>query len=342
MNFLTEEECQELKLKHRQEKNRRKADRIKAVLLANKGWNYRQIADALLLDEDTVSTHVNEYISEKKLEIESGGSESKLSSEQTEKLIVELESKIYLKVIEICGYVEEIYDVKYTVAGMTSWLQRNNFTYRKPHGAPAKANVEEQKEFIEKYENLKKMTPKEEPILFLDGVHPTMATKISYGWIKKKSNKTIETTGSRTRMNIVGAINLDKMQLNIKNYKTINSESMIDYFEFLKTCYPKAPKIHVILDQGSYNTSKLTTEFAAKNNIILHHLPAHSPNLNSIERLWKVMNEKVRNNVFFESAKKFKKDILDFFDKTWDEISESMKSRINDNFHLFTKPIISV
>jgi hypothetical protein len=30
------------------------------------------------------------------------------------------------------------------------------------------------------------LPPKDESILFLDAVHPTMATKVTYGWIKKR------------------------------------------------------------------------------------------------------------------------------------------------------------
>ena len=35
-----------------------------------------------------------------------------------------------------------------------------------------------QEEFIKKYKTLVKNLPTDEPILFTDGVHPTMATKI--------------------------------------------------------------------------------------------------------------------------------------------------------------------
>ena len=45
----------------------------------------------------------------------------------------------------------------------------------------------------------------DEPVLFIDGVHPTQATKISYGWIRKGQKKTVKTTGCRTRLNIMGA-----------------------------------------------------------------------------------------------------------------------------------------
>lgn len=59
--FLTETKREALKAQHRQEKNRRVADRIKAVLLSDKGWTYRQIAEALLIDEQTIGRHVDEY-----------------------------------------------------------------------------------------------------------------------------------------------------------------------------------------------------------------------------------------------------------------------------------------
>ena len=63
----------------------------------------------------------------------------------------------------------------------------------------------------------------------------------------------------------------------------------------------------------------------------MHHLPAYSPNLNPIERLWKIINEYVRNNRYFKSAKDFKVAIMNFFENTWTEIESSMNTRINDD-----------
>ena len=67
-------------------------------------------------------------------------------------------------------------------------------------------------------------------------------------------------------------------------------------------------------------------------NFILHMLPPYNPNLNPIERVWKVMNEHVRNNKVFSSFKKFKTAILDFFAKEWNGIACVLKMRINDHF----------
>jgi transposase len=335
--FLSPEEIASLRLQHRKEKDRRVADRIKAVLLFHRGWSYKQIAEALFLDEITVSKHIREYQEEKKLRIVTGGSESKLSPAQTAELNVHLAAHTCVKVVDICAYVKGQYGIEYTISGMTSWLKKNGFSFIKPHGVPAKADPEKQKQFITEYEKLKEETPENEPILFCDAVHPTMATKTSYGWIKKGTRKIIKTTGSRTRMNIIGAINLKSMDLIEKSdCKTVNSEEMGDFFDILrnKYTYEKAPKIHIILDNSGYNRSEKTKEYAEKRGIVLHFLPTHSPNLNPIERVWKVKNEYVRNNRFFQSSKEFRNAIENFFKVTWCTIADSMKSRINDKFHV--------
>jgi len=52
---------------------------------------------------------------------------------------------------------------------------------------------------------------------------------------------------------------------------------------------------------------------------------------------WKVMNEKVRNNVYFKSKRDFKAAIDRFFTVTLLEIADSLTSRINDNFEVLKR-----
>jgi transposase len=337
--FLTPEERAVLKVQHRHEKNRRVADRIKTVLLSDKGWTYRQIAEALLIDEQTIGRHVDEYLADKKLTLSSGGSTGKLNETQIAEIEKHLEGTTYLKVGDIIAYVQKNYGVTYTVQGMTSWMHNHGFSYKKPKATPAKADPVKQEAFIQFYEKLLTETPDDEPILFGDGVHPTMATKVTYGWIKTGTSKPIATTASRTRMNLMGALNLDTMQVTTGSYETIDSVTMVKFFDFLKKAYPKAPKIHLILDRGPYNISHVTRDAARKRGIELHYLPPYSPNLNPIERLWKVMNEHVRDNRFFKSAKEFRKEITNFFEITWPKIALSSVDRINDNFQRFSSTL---
>jgi transposase len=319
---------------HKKERDGRVRDRIKAVLLHAEGWTQIQIAQALRIPPETVQDHLNDYRRSEKLKPENGGSESKLNPQQTTDLVEHLKENTYATVVEICSYVEATWDVRYTVSGMTKWLHQQKFAYKKPKQVPAKADLEKQAAFIKYYETLMNHTSEDEPIEFGDGVHPTMATKLSYGWIFKKNDKFIKTTGARTGLNLMGSLNLETMNITIGCHHTLDSRGMEKHFQLLRQKYPQAKNIHLILDRGRYNTSRATQEAAKKYGIKLHYLPPYSPNLNPIERVWKVMNEYVRNNQFFASADDFRRSIMDFFHKTWPRISASMVNRINDNFEI--------
>ena len=56
-------------------------------------------------------------------------------------------------------------------------------------------------------------------------------------------------------------------------------------------------------------------EWLKGSKIDLIFLPAYSPNLNPIERLWKFMHSIVTNNRFYADFECFKKAIEDFFEK---------------------------
>jgi len=327
----------ELEKAHKRERDKRRADRIKAVLLCSKGWSQKQIAQALIISIDTVHDHLSSYIEEERLEPCNGGSSSKLNKLQTSNLIEHLESDTYDKVSEICVYVQSTYGVVYSVSGMTKWLRKNRFSYKNPKGTPLKACPLKQAEFIEKYIELTANLSNDEVIEFGDGVHPTMATKITGGWIRKGKDKLIPTTASRTRMNLFGSINLNSMSVTVSQHETINSDALEKHFAMIKNKYLNKRTIHLLLDRGSYNTSAATVEAAKKYGITLHHLPPYSPNLNPIERLWKIMNEYVRNNKFFTSVKEFKNSILKFFEIQWNLIKDNMRQRINDNFQVIHK-----
>ncbi|MGT7579370.1 IS630 family transposase, partial [Escherichia coli] len=95
-------------------------------------------------------------------------------------------------------------------------------------------------------------------------------------------------------------------------------------------------KIHVILDGAGYHRSQLVKDWAEVVNIRLHYLPPYSPNLNPIERMWKLMNEHARNNRYFSSTREFREAISVFFNQTLPDIADSLTSRINDHFQVLT------
>jgi len=332
--YLSLEDKASLEALHQRCENRKEGDRIKAILLRSEGWTVPQISQALRLHQSTIIKHIEEYKIAGKLKNQSGGSEGHLTEEQTEELIVHLEENTYAHNHQIVLYIKEHFGVSYTVAGLHKWLHRNDFSYKKPKGLPHKADSELQKQFVSEYNKLKQEVGDKEPILFMDAVHPTQATKLAYGWIRTGKTKHVGTTASRTRLNIVGAIQLGHISEAITSqYETINAESIMTFMDKIREQHG-TKTVHLILDQSGYNRSLLLPEHASKLNIKLHFLPPYSPNLNPIERLWKVMNEQVRNNRFFKGAKDFKEAINEFFNTILPGIGNNLGGRINDNFQM--------
>jgi len=339
---LTVEEKEALEGRHASERDKYVCDRIKAVLLHSEGWSLTKIAQALRLHRDSIRRHLKEYEEEKKLSPANGGSSGKLDAQQSAALIAHLEMHCYQTVAEICEYVFSIYQIVYTVSGMTAWLKAHEFSYKKPTSLPAKADRKKQQAFVDYYTQLKAKTPENEPILFIDSVHPTMQTKASYGWIRRGKTMPLLTTASRTRINMTGAIHLSSLVVIHQAYETINGDSLINFFNLIKETYPSAPSIHIILDNAGYHNNQFFQKYAKEHGFKLHFLPPYSPNLNPIERLWKLMNETVRNNRYFASPKEFRTTIEGFFKDILPTQRDKLKSRITDNFHLLDAAVTSI
>ena len=329
---LTDEEKFVLEERHRFSNDAKESDRIKAVLLRAEGWTVPMISQALRIHESTIIRHLDDYRSGK-LTNNSGGSQSRLNTDETQELIAHLIDHTYNFNYEIIAYIKQKYSISFTVSGLHKWLHRNGFSYKKPKGHPHKADKEKQARFIEEYNKLKASTDSLEPIVFMDSVHPSQATKLTHGWIKTGTDKHVKTSASRTRLNIVGGIQLGNLAKAITaQYDTVNSESIIDFMQQVRASYTKSKTIHLILDGAGYHKAKIVSQKAKELNMKLHFLPPYSPNLNPIERLWKVMNEKVRNNKFFNNPTEFKQNIEDFFKIILPDIADKLNSRINDNF----------
>ena len=332
--ILTKEERSKLLLQHKTERDKRIADRIKVVLLSDDNWSAESIAEALFIDDATVRRHLNSYKEEERIELNHKGSEPFLTKHESELLSVHLEEECYVKAKDIQAYISNAYNKNLSVSTITLWLKNNNFTYKKPKLVP-KADPELQKQFIAYYEQLlNKASIDNTPVLFGDGVHPSQQTRPAFGWIKKGKDKVIEVNSARKRLNIIGAINLEDMKFEYQDFKTINGAATIEFFTKLENAYPKSARIDLILDNAGYNKSQEVVNFLKSSRVHVHFLPPRSPNLNAIERLWRIMHEHVSNNRVYLKFQDFKKAIFEFFDSSMPLMFDTLVSRITDNFRV--------
>jgi len=337
MIFLSDVERAALRAQHKRERDKRICDRIKAVLLYDKGWSVAAIAEALLLSTDAIREHINEYRESRKLKPENGGSAEKLSIKQSEQLQEHLQRHTYLYVKDIIAYVQSTLSVKYTVPGMRDWLRRHGFSYKKPALVPGKANEQQQRQWLAEYEKLKQGLPKDETICFMDGVHPTHNVQPAYGWIQKGVRKEIPANSGRSRINLSGVVDMIDHKVLVQEDKMLNAEATISFFQKIEEAYPEKKGIHVFCDNARYYRNKVVTEYLKTSKIRLHFLPAYSPNLNPIERLWKWMKERVIYNTYYQEFEDFRNAVFGFFAALSTLAAESVlgqnfRSRIRDKF----------
>jgi transposase len=343
VNFLTDQERTQLKSQHKRERDGRVRDRIKAILLTDEGWTPQQIAKVLLISDQAVRNHVDEYKASNKLKPASGGSEEKLSKEQSEKLALHLQEHTYLYVKDMVSYVRIIFGVTYTVPGLRNWLRKHGFSYKKPAVVPGKANKELQQKWLVEYQQLKRALLSDETICFIDGVHPTHNVQPAYGWIKKGIRKEIPANTGRSRLNLSGAIDVVSHNIVIQEDQTLNTASTIRFFKKIEEAYPCKRSIHVFCDNAPYYRNKEVQQYLASSKIKLHFLPPYSPNLNPIERLWKWMKERVIYNTYYGHFDDFRTAVMGFFAvlstvTAESELGQMLRGRVRDAFRPIGAP----
>jgi len=329
-------EMEELRAAHRQARNVREAYRINAVLLLGKGRTVGDVADALLMDPDTVRTYFKRYKKggiEGLLRMNYVGSEALLNEVQLSELDTHLQEHLFLTAESVARWVEERWNVCYSANGMASVLHRLGYVYKKPKLVPGKANPAAQKEFLEEYENCKQNSAWGDAILFMDATHPQHNPVLGYGWIKRGEAYPVRSNTGRNRLNINGAINIQSMSAQVRFDDTIDATSTIALFEQIERAYPLARRITIICDNARYYRSKAVSEYLENSRIELLFLPPYSPNLNLIERFWKFFKRQVLYNHYYEAFDDYKNACKRFF-RELDSYVPQLRSLLTENFQI--------
>lgn len=328
----------DLKQAHKQIKDKKLADRIKAVLLLNRGFTPNQVAQALLLDETTVSRYWKQ--SREKglnglLETHYAGGKTTLAAHQEAELKEYLRDNTKRTAKEVTDWVKKTYGVKFSVVGVTKLLHRLGFTYKKPKVVPGKANRLKQEEFLRQYEDLKHSLSPRDQIYFADATHPHHNTQPSYGWILKgkDNDKLIKTNSGRERLNLSGALNLKDHTVTVLEDETINSDTTIRLLKKLAVKQPHG-KIYLVLDNATYYHSRQVKAWLKEHRRFKFlYLPSYSPNLNLIERLWRFFHAKITWNHYFATLAEFRRATLKFF-RYLQKYKSELDTLLTDNFQL--------
>lgn len=331
---LPASELADLRAAHRGTRDKREADRIKAVILLASGWSAEDVAVALLIDPNSVRNHFKRYQRgglAGLLHVAYRGSDCELDAAQLAQLDAHLQGELYLSAKDVAAWVEETFGVAYTASGMTALLHRLGFVYKKPKLVPGKADRVAQEAFLAEYENLKQNKGESDVILFMDAVHPQHNPVLGYGWIKRGEDCEVPSNTGRRRLNINGAVDLERLEPVVRYDDTIDAASTIALFDQILLTYTYATCVYIICDNAGYYRSKAVQAYLQDSRIKLVFLPAYAPNLNLIERLWKFFKKQVLYNRYYQSFDEFRAACKDFFNNP-QRYRGQLQSLLTQNF----------
>ncbi len=301
----------------RKEKISRRYKKVTVLIMLHQEYSVSSIESALGLDDNTIRRYAEQYSEvglKRYLKQHHVPYEGKLSKDQELQLKEHLRNNLYTDSASIIAYVKETFDVNYSVSGMTKLLHRLGFVYKKTKCVPSQAEESAQKEFLEETLPglLEAAACGEAEVYYADGCHPTHNTKTGRGWIKKGEDFEVDCNSGRKRVNINAAVNALKPEHLV--YETTDSVNASSTLRVCKKLLKKHPKktIYYICDNARYNRNRELTEWAKDKRIVFIYLPPYSPNLNLIERLWRLMRKEVIHSIYYDTYTKFKSSIEEF------------------------------
>src|SRR5258706_3155247 len=247
--FLSNAERHELRALARDGLSEARASRrANAIILLDKGWSCQEVADALLIDDDTVrSWHrlYDEHGLTGLVVFDVGGSCSRLSAEQEGALFTWVSANLPRNTRAIGAWIVDSFGIEYSHTGLIALLHRLKLAYRKPAMVSGKLDAAKQAAFIADYDRLARSLENDEAVVFVDAVHPTHQVRAVGCWAAKGEAVAITPSSGRDRVNIHGAIDLETGKTQMLDVPTVDAQSTILLLIAILAAHPSRRLIHV-------------------------------------------------------------------------------------------------
>ena len=172
-------------------------------------------------------------------------------------------------------------------------------------------------------------------IFFVDASHFVFAAFLGYLWCFARVF--VRTPHGRQRLNVLGALNaVSKKVVTVINETYINASTVMELLDKLVVASPNIP-ITVVLDNARYQRCNAVIAHAQKLGIEMLFLPSYSPNLNLIERLWKLIKKLVLNSQYHPDFKSFREGIIHCLETLHEKHEDELKSLLTLKFQTFKK-----
>jgi transposase len=317
---ISETDAAVAKIERRRNKSAIIRDRFLVLHLLSRGYKQEECADIAGISLNTVGNYVRLYKNHgiaALFELNYRGRVSCLEAHK-DSLVSEIEGLGASNISQIRGHVKAKYGLWVNLESLRRFLHKSKIKRRKAKIVPCgNKNIEaweqKQAEFVENTLNpmIDRALNKEEDLLFSDTAHFVQGKYDTYIWSKKPVN--LPSSHGRYRVNVIGFLDIsDKQVIYGQNDKYVSAQEITEQLSLLRERHytDRQRVLNIVMDNARYQHCEAVKQVAEELNINLVFLPAYSPNLNLIERLWKEA-KKMISQKFYEGKKAFYQAISD-------------------------------
>jgi transposase len=333
---LTPQQRKDIAERRRLAPDRRIYQRLSAVLWGDEGRSREEIADLLGISTRQVGQWFRIFRNkglDELCTLHYQGDPGRLGPAQVGQLKQEIAKGVFHNAEQIRTWVEATFGVAYSVSGLKDLLRRVGASYHKVSGFFWKADIGEQKRWLRKHRRHKREAGPGTRRYFVDACHPVWGVGLlSSCWLLVGQRFHVGVGNGRKRLNILGAYcpdDHDYVDLRLTR-ENVTGEQFVRLLEALRARHPDTARFILYLDNARYYGKPCVKEWlAAHREFRLVPLPAYSPNLNRIERLWKFLRRKALSRWLktFEEMQAAVAGVLDHLGDYRDELATLMVER---------------
>lgn len=173
-------------------------------------------------------------------------------------------------------------------------------------------------------------------VYFVDASHFVFGTFLCCVW--SLARLWVPAASGRQRFNVLGAYDPIRHELiSITNTTTVNTGTMCDLLQLIEQKNREEPQlpITIVLDNARYQRHAWVQELADELGIELLFLPSYSPNLNLIERYWRLVKKQAQYGRYHRSFKEFRAAIEESIRELHEEKRQKLESMMTLKFQSF-------
>jgi transposase len=348
---LTPQQRREIERQRKGSLDRRVYQRLTAILAVAGGKTREEVTQWLGVSLSQLGEWLRVFRNEgleALCEIHNKGDPGNLTANQVDQLKTQVSTGCFRNSDQIRHWIEDTFAVKYSSSGIKDLLKRLGVSYHKVSGFLWKADPDKQHAFVKRVARHKREAKRPDAPrtrrYYVDACHPIWGLDLVYCcWLLVGQRLLVGMGSGRKRLNILGAYCPDDHEY--IDYRltrdNINGEQFVNFLRLLRERHPQTEKFILYVDGAKYYGSPVVKEWLKRHREFhLSPIPAYSPNVNLIERMWKFLRAKAlcRWHKTFEDMQAAVSEVLDHLE----DYRGELRTLMTEKFHIIDKQDIPV